>query len=49
MLKRNIGLIYGGGSHGIMGVIAKTVHEGGGNVEGIIPKFFLGLWLQILS
>lgn len=25
-----------------MGVIAKTVHEGGGNVEGIIPKFFLG-------
>ncbi|CAB4018587.1 probable cytokinin riboside 5 -monophosphate phosphoribohydrolase LOG4 [Paramuricea clavata] len=41
LLKRNISLIYGGGSWGIMGVIAKTVHEGGGNVQGIVPKFFL--------
>jgi predicted Rossmann-fold nucleotide-binding protein len=46
LLKRNISLIYGGGSCGIMGVIAKTVHEGGGNVQGIIPTFFLGLLIE---
>ncbi|KAF9203342.1 hypothetical protein BGZ49_006527 [Haplosporangium sp. Z 27] len=37
MLKRNYGLVYGGGSHGLMGAIAQTIHEGGGKVIGVIP------------
>ena len=28
MLKRDIGLVYGGGTHGMMGLIGKSVHEG---------------------
>ena len=47
LLKRNISLIYGAGSLGLMGVLAKTVHEGGGKVEGILPKFFLGLLIEL--
>ncbi|KAG0366127.1 hypothetical protein BGZ54_005765 [Gamsiella multidivaricata] len=38
MLKRNYGLVYGGGSYGLMGAIAKTIHEGGGKVIGVIPE-----------
>ncbi|GJJ69071.1 cytokinin riboside 5'-monophosphate phosphoribohydrolase [Entomortierella parvispora] len=37
MLKRNYGLVYGGGSYGLMGAIARTIHEGGGKVIGVIP------------
>jgi uncharacterized protein (TIGR00730 family) len=33
-----IGLIYGGSSMGIMGEIAKTVLDGGGEVIGVIPR-----------
>ncbi|KAK9759555.1 hypothetical protein K7432_017335 [Basidiobolus ranarum] len=36
-LKNDYALIYGGGTAGIMGEIAKTIHEGGGKVTGIIP------------
>ena len=35
--ERNIALIYGGGSAGIMGKIAWEVQEHGGKVTGIIP------------
>ncbi|KAL2649401.1 hypothetical protein R1flu_017529 [Riccia fluitans] len=38
MVKRQINLVYGGGSVGLMGQIAETVHEGGGHVIGVIPK-----------
>ncbi len=38
MANHNIALIYGGGSVGIMGVIADTVMRAGGKVIGIIPK-----------
>ena len=34
-----IKLIYGGGSVGLMGVLADTVMEYGGEVVGIIPRF----------
>ena len=34
-----IGLVYGGGSHGLMGEVARAVLEGGGDVTGIIPEF----------
>lgn len=33
-------LIYGGGNNGLMGVIAEAVHEHGGTVVGVIPRFF---------
>ena len=39
MAKANIGLVYGGGSVGLMGILAKSVLENGGHVTGIIPGF----------
>jgi uncharacterized protein (TIGR00730 family) len=41
MAEKNIKLIYGGGSAGIMGTIADAVMEHGGKVTGIIPKILL--------
>lgn len=35
----HIRLVYGGGSVGIMGILARTVLDHGGQVTGIIPKF----------
>lgn len=37
--KENLSLIYGGGSVGLMGVLADAVMEYGGEVIGIIPRF----------
>lgn len=37
LLEHNIGLVYGGGNVGLMGVIADTMIEGGGHVTGVIP------------
>lgn len=34
-----IGLVYGGGSLGLMGEVARSTLEHGGHVTGIIPKF----------
>src|SRR5712692_8174224 len=34
-----IGLVYGCGSIGLMGTIARAVHDHGGEVIGIIPEF----------
>ncbi len=39
LAKRNITLVYGGGSVGIMGAIAASVMEAGGEVIGVIPTF----------
>jgi uncharacterized protein (TIGR00730 family) len=39
MAKAGIGLVYGGGSNGIMGLVARSVLAGGGHVTGIIPDF----------
>ncbi|HEV2033760.1 MAG TPA: TIGR00730 family Rossman fold protein, partial [Candidatus Dormibacteraeota bacterium] len=38
MVKRGIGLVYGGAGVGLMGVLADTVLEGGGEVIGVIPR-----------
>jgi len=38
MVSKNINLVYGGASVGIMGEIANAVLEEGGEVIGIIPK-----------
>jgi uncharacterized protein (TIGR00730 family) len=37
--ENNIRLVYGGGSVGLMGAIAKSVLDHGGTVTGIIPDF----------
>lgn len=39
IVEAGIGLVYGGGSLGLMGEVAKTVLEAGGHVTGIIPEF----------
>ncbi len=41
MAKANIGLVYGGGSLGLMGETARAVLEAGGHVTGIIPEFLI--------
>ncbi len=38
LVKRELGLVYGGASVGTMGKIANTVIKNGGNVTGIMPK-----------
>ncbi|KAK4411060.1 putative cytokinin riboside 5'-monophosphate phosphoribohydrolase LOGL10 [Sesamum angolense] len=35
---RKIDLVYGGGSVGLMGLVSKTVFDGGCHVLGVIPK-----------
>jgi uncharacterized protein (TIGR00730 family) len=42
LVQQEIGLVYGGSSLGIMGAIADTMLEGGGNVTGIIPNALHG-------
>ena len=37
LLSRGIGLVYGGGDVGLMGVIADAMLAGGGHVIGVIP------------
>ena len=39
MAERGIGLVYGGGSLGLMGIVARSVLKNGGHVTGIIPQF----------
>jgi uncharacterized protein (TIGR00730 family) len=34
-----VGLVYGGGSRGLMGAVATSVLDHGGHVTGIIPEF----------
>lgn len=43
LVEWNVGLVYGGGGIGIMGVLAETVLEGNGSVTGVIPKFLMEL------
>ncbi|KAI3447589.1 hypothetical protein Pfo_004254 [Paulownia fortunei] len=38
MVSRNIDLVYGGGSIGLMGLVSQAVHDGGRHVIGVIPK-----------
>ncbi|KAL7200232.1 hypothetical protein ACSBR1_032202 [Camellia fascicularis] len=37
-VERNIDLVYGGGSVGLMGLISQAVYDGGHHVLGVIPK-----------
>src|SRR5215469_14673631 len=38
LLRRGIGLVYGGGCVGLMGIVADEVMSGGGEVVGVIPE-----------
>jgi uncharacterized protein (TIGR00730 family) len=38
LLARGLGLVYGGASVGLMGVLADSVLAGGGEVIGVIPR-----------
>ena len=38
MAARRLGLVYGGGNVGLMGVVADAVLAGGGEVDGVIPE-----------
>lgn len=35
---RKMGLVFGGGAVGLMGELARTMHEHGGRVTGVIPE-----------
>jgi uncharacterized protein (TIGR00730 family) len=39
LAENGIGLVYGGGSVGLMGAVATSVLDHGGRVTGIIPEF----------
>ncbi|MBW8351859.1 TIGR00730 family Rossman fold protein [Bacillus sp. IITD106] len=39
LAKRNIALVYGGASVGVMGAVADSVLEEGGKVIGVMPNF----------
>lgn len=41
LAKNDVGLVYGGGSIGLMGTLARSVLEHGGRVTGIIPEFLM--------
>ena len=38
LLHRDLGVVYGGGCVGLMGIVADTVLAGGGEVIGVIPR-----------
>jgi uncharacterized protein (TIGR00730 family) len=39
LARDGVGLVYGGGSRGLMGAVATSVLDHGGKVTGIIPEF----------
>jgi uncharacterized protein (TIGR00730 family) len=41
LTRRKIGLVYGGGNVGLMGAIADSVLEAGGEVIGVIPEHLM--------
>ena len=43
MAERGIGLVYGGGHRGLMGVVADTVLSAGGRAYGVIPQSLVDL------
>ena len=38
LVARDVGLVFGGGKVGLMGVLADTVLDGGGEAIGVIPR-----------
>ncbi|TXG73838.1 hypothetical protein EZV62_002417 [Acer yangbiense] len=48
LVARNIDLVYGGGSIGLMGLISQAVYDGGRHVIGVIPKTLMPREVLIL-
>jgi uncharacterized protein (TIGR00730 family) len=42
LAENGVGLVYGGGSLGLMGILATSVLDHGGRVTGVIPEFLTG-------
>lgn len=42
VVERNMGIVYGGGRVGLMGVIADAALQAGGEVVGVIPQALAG-------
>ena len=40
LVRRGHTLVFGGGGNGLMGAVARGVHAEGGEIMGVIPKFF---------
>jgi uncharacterized protein (TIGR00730 family) len=49
MAQKNRTLVYGGGSIGLMGEMARSVHQNGGAVVGVIPDSLNGLGITYES
>ena len=43
LARRGLGLVYGGGHRGLMGVVADAVLAGGGEALGVIPQSLVDL------
>ena len=43
MVRRGIGLVYGGGRLGLMGIVADAVLDAGGEAYGVIPQALIDL------
>ncbi len=41
LVRRDLGLVYGGGNVGLMGTIADATLAAGGEVIGVIPEFLV--------
>jgi hypothetical protein len=41
LARRDIGLVYGGGNVGLMGVLADAVLKAGGEAQGVIPEHLM--------
>ena len=39
LARRGLRLVYGGGSTGLMGAVARAAHGAGGDVLGVMPRF----------
>jgi uncharacterized protein (TIGR00730 family) len=42
LAENGIRLVYGGGTKGVMGAVARGASEAGGDIAGIIPRFLIG-------
>jgi len=49
LVERGLGLVFGGGRIGMMGVLAKTVLQGGGEAIGVIPRDLMDKGLGLTS
>lgn len=40
MVERGHKLVFGGGANGLMGAVARGAYRKGGEIKGVVPKFF---------